>query len=178
MAQNPGLGSLSCLPAEIRVEIWRCLSPTTSHDRSPGYCKMGFLRCSRAIHEEAIWEIYRDTVLHIWVYNNHQGISVKSNATLRRYGPWSPIEIPYHMLRAIEIHILPPKPFDPGQMIYLWLRSRLVSQYLRNRMPDGLPHLKIILEDDVSTSGDYQFYGVQLERSYSSLNTDDISECT
>ena len=139
---RPGLGRLFRLPPEIRAQIWECLTldvlsgdkisrpaSVASKDKNSRPFRLGLLRASREIYEEAWPIIYRDIKLTFEIspqYDHQSWFVIHTNSGLRKTTKnithalsMSLEELPYSKLKEIAINIEAPDYRDPGQFVSL-----------------------------------------------------------
>lgn len=145
---NPGLGNLSRLPVEIRLEIWdQCsLDIFRARDRylprsmRPATYRYGFLCASRTVYNEASDFVYRKTILRFTSSGSPdrlRWLSVSSNTGF--FMDFGGIEealnegfdrIPWSKFKQIQVQIEPPDTTDPGSLMMIWLRNVHIAELL------------------------------------------------
>lgn len=195
MSIDPSLGNLSRLPPEIRLQIWDLFSlypiecgatdPAPSASRQP---RLAFLQTSHRIHDEASQHLYKDVVLRFQVFPEYQyrsWLTIESNtgttwhlqdldnAVSRGFG-----KLPYEKLKGIQVEIVAPCRFDPGQTVCLWKKCLDLAALLE-QAERGLPNLEIHLKDSESAKwsvdGEPQM-SVSIDRVKSYPPRDDITD--
>lgn len=144
---NPGLGNLSCLPFEVRLEIWEYFSLPIYH---PSFHEtwnhtlpvngLGFLRASRAIYNEASDCVYGHTTLTFSTSELGSGSFRLSESTnighctyfhqfedAMRLGL---CRLPLSKFRQVVVEIAPPHMAASGSFFATWRHHVLLARLL------------------------------------------------
>ena len=144
-----GLGTLSQLPPEIRMDIWDHFSLHIDHDQDPQdkyfgrppRKYLGFLRASKAINNEACDFVYRKTILEFWSCTPEKDnfwLYVSTNGGLFRYF-WDLEDamkkgygsLPLSKFKKIVVNILPLEhAMSLASLTVAWLRNFHIAQLL------------------------------------------------
>ena len=153
--RQEGLGSLSRLPPEVRLEIWKLFSLDIIQSEKVEH-KLAFLRTSRGIHQEASNVLYRnlDLTLHVdpfWCED--RWLTMQTNGGMSRVikGFKHAEEIgfarfPFDRVRKIEIKVAPSDYYEPGGFVCLWYRCFGIAALLSHAKGRRLRRLEITFE--------------------------------
>jgi hypothetical protein len=153
--ENPGLGTLSKIYPEIRVQIWKDVLQKGVPESSKSKIDSAILRASHQLHDEISFEFYHLQILRIKIsprYRYRSWITISNLEgfewhlkDLRDAASRGFQKLPYRWLKQLKIEIEAPDPEDPGQMLCLWRKAQDLVELLEKA--DGLPSVEILLQD-------------------------------
>lgn len=173
MAYFSGLGAFRQLPAEIRIQIWEHFLPSKKIGPCPADGPTGegpgtdlrILRASKVINDEVSDVLYSKSTLRLdltpiysdkarlrnrlWCIAHFKSRYQDNDVSwrIRESGGAgdSPIcRFPFHLIAAVEVSLLAPKPTDARQTFWLWAKVQSTIDMFRGS--PNLPPLTIRLD--------------------------------